>query len=140
MYKVGTLSIGPLPHETNPSGSATFWALHSIPYFLTSFGVYVPVLWRYCCVSPTEPRYSMMSSLSPLLLKLMTWGVLAWEVVGPFTLMSPWRTGATCCGCRESHAPPLTDAMRYVGVLGTFLLHFGFALCMKLEEFVWVQF
>lgn len=31
------------------------------------------------------------------------------------------------------------DITRLIGIAGIFFLHFGFAMCLKLEEFVWVR-
>lgn len=46
------------------------------------------------------------------------------------------RTSLHSFSIRRLHA---LDITRLIGIAGIFFLHFGFAMCLKLEEFVWVR-
>ena len=56
-------------------GSATYWAIKSLPYYWTGIGEWA-------------------ASLDPAILRVLTYAVLGFEFFGPFLLICPWRTRA----------------------------------------------
>lgn len=54
-------------------GSATYWALASLPYYRTPLG-------------------DFFYGLPQVALQYLTWGVLYWELIGWFFLIVPWQT------------------------------------------------
>ena len=55
----------------------------------------------------------------PLLLKLLTWATLLWELAGPLLLLSPWKT----------------RSLRPIGLAGFVLLHLGIELSINVLIF-----
>lgn len=66
----------------------------------------------------TRPLGNLLLSM-PLLLKLLTWGTLLWELVGPLLLLSPWKT----------------RWLRPIGLVGFVLLHIGIELSINVLIF-----
>ena len=90
----------------------------------------------------TSIRCSWAAEMNPAILGVMTLGVLSWEVIGPLLYVLPWRSRTQfisrfvfVCAFMQ----PLLEYCRLLGIVGQFALHFGFALCLKLETFVWVH-
>ena len=65
-----------------------------------------------------RPMGTLLLSV-PLLLKLLTWGTLLWELVGPLLLLSPWKT----------------RWLRPIGLAGFVLLHVGIELSINVLIF-----
>jgi predicted DCC family thiol-disulfide oxidoreductase YuxK len=92
------LKTGP---EWRVEGSAVYYAL-SIDQFATSAGHFLLDF--------------------PLLLKIVTFGVYGFEILGPLLLFSPIYTGP----------------IRTMVVLGFFLMHIGFGIGLAIGIFVWI--
>lgn len=83
-------------------GSAVYYAL-SIDYIVSSLG-------------------HALLQLPPEILKLATWSVLGYEIVGPLLLLSPWFTGP----------------VRTLAVLGFIVLHVNIALTLLIGLFPFI--
>jgi hypothetical protein len=127
------------PYDTKPEGqsnSKLFVSVATIAFLFQIWVVYV-FTWAIKTGKPWHDGTAIYLALSldsfttrigyllyrfPTLMKIITHVVIRWEIFAPMILLSPiW-----------------TQQLRIVSVIGMWLMHIGFGMCMEIGLFPWL--